>query len=222
MIRPLLLALAITAACHRDPAPPPAPVAGVVVQLDCGDRAQPLTVTGELALDDARCGEPWEAWQLQTPRGIELVRRLPDRTAWVRARDGHAIVELRTGATVGTTFVDVTRIDAAHTGADEPPSTREITIARGTRIEHQSAAGLQATYGGRSIRVCTWPTRAGATLEVFGTREASPPGEEVLLADRTSCTNDGVIIRTNRRGEIQLRDATGKVLGQITRVVIGT
>ena len=117
----VLLSLAsveVLVGCGRDRQ---APGAGppVTIEVDCGDDKRTLEVQDRV-LDDALCDEPWTAWQIDSRRTMELVRQVPGRTVWLRRRGADAVVEVREGDRVASTFVGVTRLRLY-----QPPTRRE-------------------------------------------------------------------------------------------------
>ncbi len=221
----------LAAACDRKAAAPPIEAPPGVTKIDCGDEVISVAVADELALDDAVCGGPWHAWQIETRRTIELVRRVPGRTVWLRRRGREVVVELRVGERVTSTFASPARILWVKPAGQEVADV--ITLTRGAASEQVtlerllarypggqggdsgggSAGGRTGTGGGsgndrrrgREISLCVLLEGADptATVEVRG----APP-EPPQAFTRAACERDGLLLHASRRGGIQLRDRT--------------
>ncbi len=186
--------------------------AKVEIELECADESRSIAA-GDLALDDALCGEAWTAWQIETARTVELVHAEAGRTLWLRRRGAQAVVEVRAGDRVASSFPGVTRIrfhEAAPARAVE-----RITLTRGTTTEQVTMSELAKRYPGsrrRSFPLCQLLERADAaqTLTVVGQDgSVSPP------ITHPSCERDGLLLHSSNRGGIQLRDRNKQ------RIVIG-
>lgn len=220
-VRARLLSVAIAAiavlGCGRERA---AHVDKVEVELECDDETRTVEA-GDLALDDALCGQVWTAWQIVTARTVELVHAEAGRTLWLRRRGAQAVVEVRAGDRIAASFPGVTRI-RFHEAAPARIVER-ITLTRGTSTEHVTMSELAKRYPGsrrRSVPLCQLldPADAAHTLTVVGQDgSASPP------ITRSSCERDGLLLHASNRGGIQLRDRNKhRIVIGVTGIVFGS
>ena len=216
----LVGALVIATACDRTP-PAPAPVPPIAVAIDCGDDPVHVQVAGEAALDDAVCGAPWYAWQIETPRTVEFVRRIRGRTVWLRRRGAAVVVEVREG----------TRVTATHAGAahvqwlaspQPPPPPDLLTLTRGESHELVTLAQLRDRYPkepgsgrGKEVSLCALLEGAASTVEVREARAAP------RTFTRATCEAQGLRLHASNRGGIQLRDRTKqRLMSQVLQIAV--
>lgn len=212
--RLLVLAL-VTSACRREQTKAP-----ITIDVDCGESERQLEVTGEVELDDTVCGVPWKAWQLDTSKTMELVRRIPNRRVWLRSSNGRIDAELRTPQGVAATFTDVTLVYVMTDKDSAAARPLQVDVVRGELREELGLRELRARYPGsqrRQVSVCAiaGPGDPAAIISI----EAA--GGAARSATRSECERDGWVLQFSNRNEIQLRDRTRhKLLVGIHRIVL--
>jgi hypothetical protein len=217
-----LLIATVASACsrRRKPEIKPQPVH---VELHCGDEVRQLEVVDDISLDDALCDEPWEGWQLDGGRTIELVRRVESRSLHLRRRAGAAVVEVTLDGKVTASYPGVTTV----TWRGKPPQRREdlVLLRHGDVSERLTIAEIRQRddehgSGGasRDASLCKLLGAApeSATIRVFG--DDVPAG---LTFTRVECERDGLILRQSGRGGIRLRTgANATLIRTVQRVEI--
>ncbi|MDX2092580.1 MAG: hypothetical protein SFX73_32245, partial [Kofleriaceae bacterium] len=142
--------LLLVVGCGSD-ARPPAPVAArVSVQVTCETGAKQLEVTRDVQLDDALCGAPWRALQLESPARTEIVRAQAAREIWLRRAIDRAFVEVRTP---GHPTSKIDRVTAIRWIGEQAAGPGGIAIVHAGTTRHVGFQELKRQYGADSQRV---------------------------------------------------------------------
>jgi len=189
----------------------------VSVNVTCGEQTRSLAVTGDLRIDEHLCGQPWTALRIEHGKRTELVKAVAGREVWLRRVDRRAVIEVRAGSAITSSFDGVTEL-----AEDTPPApAASLEIDANGAITNLALADLRARSEGsgsasRDVSLCALAASYVAkprTIEVTG--EAAQP----VIVTPDECKTRGLVLRVSSQGELRLRTATGgHLLQQVHRI----